>query len=144
MNKNELAVYARKKGLYVKQIKAWKDACMNAKETARYNRKLNASEKERKNSRKKFNAKRSYQLKGFATIEEARAWYAKFVKWYRFEHHHSGIQFLTAAERHAGKSDKILSKRYEVYMKLLKLLIQNVGMVEKRVTGAVSQKSIWI
>lgn len=30
MNETELAEYARKKGLYVEQIKAWKDACMNA------------------------------------------------------------------------------------------------------------------
>ena len=30
MTETELAEYARKKGLYVEQIKAWKDACMNA------------------------------------------------------------------------------------------------------------------
>ena len=30
MNETELAEYARKKGLYVEQIKSWKDACMNA------------------------------------------------------------------------------------------------------------------
>lgn len=30
MSEAELAEYARKKGLYVEQIKAWKDACMNA------------------------------------------------------------------------------------------------------------------
>ena len=28
MSESELAEYARKKGLYVEQIKAWKDACM--------------------------------------------------------------------------------------------------------------------
>ena len=53
MNETELAEYARKKGLYVEQIKAWKDACMNAnggiaKEAARLNRELKDSEKERK------------------------------------------------------------------------------------------------
>jgi len=57
----------------------------------------------------------NYQPKGFASIEEARAWCARFVKWYRFEHHHSGIKFLTPAERHAGKGAKILEKRHEVY-----------------------------
>ena len=46
MNEMELAEYARKKGLYVEQIKAWKDACLNAnggvaKEAARLNRELN-------------------------------------------------------------------------------------------------------
>lgn len=30
MNETELAEYARKKGLYIEQIKAWEDACMNA------------------------------------------------------------------------------------------------------------------
>ncbi len=30
MNETELAEYARKKGLYVEQIKSWKDACLNA------------------------------------------------------------------------------------------------------------------
>ena len=29
MNETELAEYARKKGLYVEQIKAWRDACMS-------------------------------------------------------------------------------------------------------------------
>lgn len=52
MNETELAEYARKKGLYVEQIKTWKDACMNAnggvaKEAARLNRELKDSEKER-------------------------------------------------------------------------------------------------
>ena len=45
MNETELAEYARKKGLYIEQIKAWKDACMNAnggiaKEASRLNREL--------------------------------------------------------------------------------------------------------
>ena len=30
-------------------------------------------------------------------------------------HHHSGIRFLTPADRHSGKSAEILSKRHEVY-----------------------------
>ena len=53
LSETELAEYARKKGLYVEQIKAWKDACMNAnggiaKEAARLNRELKESQKERK------------------------------------------------------------------------------------------------
>ena len=53
LNETELAEYARKKGLYIEQIKAWKDACMNAnggiaKEAARLNRELKESQKERK------------------------------------------------------------------------------------------------
>ncbi len=53
MNESDLAEYARKKGLYVEQIHAWRDACMNAnggvaQEAARLNKALKASEKERK------------------------------------------------------------------------------------------------
>lgn len=56
-----------------------------------------------------------YQPKGFCTLEEAREWCSAFVQWYRFEHHHSGIRFLTPAERHEGRSEEILSARHEVY-----------------------------
>lgn len=57
----------------------------------------------------------NYQPKGFATIEEARGWCAGFVKWYRYEHHHSGICFLCPSEVHAGKAGEILQKRHAVY-----------------------------
>ena len=57
----------------------------------------------------------NYQPKGFASLEEAREWCQLFVNWYRYEHHHSGIKFLTPAERHAGKSDEILKRRHVVY-----------------------------
>ena len=59
MNETELAEYARKKGLYVEQIKAWRDACMNAnggvaKEAARLNKELKESEEERKKLEKEL------------------------------------------------------------------------------------------
>ena len=62
LNEAELAEYARKKGLYVEQIKAWKDACMNAnggiaKEAARLNRELKDSQKERKKLEKELQRK---------------------------------------------------------------------------------------
>ena len=62
MNETELAEYARKKGLYVEQIKAWKDACMNAnggiaKEASRLNRELKDSEKERRKLEKELQRK---------------------------------------------------------------------------------------
>ncbi len=57
----------------------------------------------------------NYQPKGFENLEQARAWCKTFVDWYRFEHHHSGIQFLTPADRHNGKSTEILAKRHAVY-----------------------------
>ena len=57
----------------------------------------------------------NYQPKGFGCPEDARRWCQMFVNWYRYEHHHSGIQFLTPASRHAGKSEEILTKRHEIY-----------------------------
>ena len=62
MNEAKLAEYARKKGLYVEQIKARKDACMNAnggvaKEVVRLNRELKDSQKERKNWKKSLKEK---------------------------------------------------------------------------------------
>ena len=62
MNETDLGEYARKKGLYVEQIKAWRDACVNAnggiaKEAARLNRELKESEKERKRLEKELNRK---------------------------------------------------------------------------------------
>lgn len=57
----------------------------------------------------------NYQPNGFATVNEARDWCRLFVDWYRHEHHHSGIKFVTPAERHAGKSEEILSHRHDVY-----------------------------
>ena len=53
MSEIELAEYARQKGLYVEQIHAWKDDCMNAnggvaQEAARLSKELKATEKEKK------------------------------------------------------------------------------------------------
>mgnify|MGYP004444321717 FL=1 len=62
MNETELAEYARKKGLYVEQIKAWKDACMNAnggvaREAARLSKELKLSKAENKRLEKELNKK---------------------------------------------------------------------------------------
>lgn len=57
----------------------------------------------------------NYQPKGFATIDEAREWCRKFVKWYRCDNHHSGIKFVTPSQRHEGKSEEILAQRHKVY-----------------------------
>ena len=59
----------------------------------------------------------NYQPKGFASIEDARNWCRLFVNWYRYEHHHSGIKFLTPASRHEGKDEEILANRHLIYEK---------------------------
>lgn len=44
----------------------------------------------------------NYQPKGFNDLDEARKWCKKFVHWYNNEHRHSGINFLTPAQRHSA------------------------------------------
>jgi len=57
----------------------------------------------------------AYPKKPFATIDQARAWVLRFVTWYNTEHRHSGIKFVTPAQRHYGQEDVILSHRRTVY-----------------------------
>jgi transposase InsO family protein len=56
-----------------------------------------------------------FPTKGFANLEEARAWGARFVHWYNVEHRHSGIGYVTPAQRHAGEDHGVLAARHEVY-----------------------------
>ena len=52
---------------------------------------------------------------GFASLEEARRWVQRFIHWYSHEHRHSGIQFVTPAQRHQGRDQAILAQRKAVY-----------------------------
>lgn len=58
--------------------------------------------------------------KPFASLDEARAWVEGFVAWYNLEHRHSGIRFVTPAERHEGRDIEILAARVLVYEKARK------------------------
>lgn len=51
----------------------------------------------------------------FNYLSDARDWVAQFVDWYNHEHRHSGIKFVTPAQRHAGEDKAILAKRELVY-----------------------------
>jgi putative transposase len=53
---------------------------------------------------------------GFADLDEARAWAAHFVRWYNHEHRHSGIRYVSPAQRHAGDDTAILAARHELYL----------------------------
>lgn len=53
--------------------------------------------------------------KEFVSIADAREWVEKFVTWYNTKHLHSGINFVTPAERHEGRDEVILAKRIETY-----------------------------
>ncbi|WP_428837339.1 IS3 family transposase [Yersinia rohdei] len=52
---------------------------------------------------------------GFKKLEEARNWVNKFTRWYNEEHRHSGIRYVTPAERHRGEDRELLKKRDELY-----------------------------
>jgi putative transposase len=58
-----------------------------------------------------------YPAKGFASLEDARRWASRFVSWYNHEHRHSGIRYVSPAERHAGQDLHILARRHELYLK---------------------------
>ena len=57
-----------------------------------------------------------YPTSGFATVEDALAWAGEFVTWYNHDHRHSGIRYVSPAERHAGKDRAILGRRHSLYL----------------------------
>jgi transposase InsO family protein len=57
----------------------------------------------------------SYPRKPFTDLEAARDWVRVFTAWYNEEHLHSGIGFVTPADRHEGRVDPILERRRRVY-----------------------------
>lgn len=56
-----------------------------------------------------------YPFKWFSSLEEAREWVTKFVRWYNTEHLHSGINFITPYQRHYGRGEAIMTKRTLTY-----------------------------
>jgi len=56
-----------------------------------------------------------FPSKPFESLEEVQAWTLKFVRWYNLVHKHSGLKFVTPAQRHAGQSARILRQREQVY-----------------------------
>jgi putative transposase len=57
----------------------------------------------------------SYPSKGFASLDEARAWVKRFVDWYNSEHLHSSIAYVTPEQRHEGRDIAILENRRNLY-----------------------------
>ena len=57
----------------------------------------------------------AYPAKPFVSLVAAREWVQTFVQWYNTVHRHSGIQFVTPAERHKGDEQKISAKRQAIY-----------------------------
>ncbi|PJC02658.1 MAG: IS3 family transposase, partial [Gallionellales bacterium CG_4_9_14_0_8_um_filter_59_50] len=57
-----------------------------------------------------------FPAKGFADLDQARAWATGFVHWYNFDHRHSGIRYVSPAQRHAGDDQAILAARHALYL----------------------------
>mgnify|MGYP001179574928 FL=1 len=53
---------------------------------------------------------------GFADLDAARAWASRFVHWYNHEHLHSGIRYVSPANRHDGHDEQILQRRHALYL----------------------------
>ena len=56
-----------------------------------------------------------YPTKPFADLAAAQAWALRFVRWYNEDHQHSGIRFVTPAQRHTGEAFRIIERRKQVY-----------------------------
>ena len=56
-----------------------------------------------------------FPAKGFADLDAARAWALDFVHWYNHEHRHSGIRYVSPAQRHDGGDHAILAARHALY-----------------------------
>jgi putative transposase len=57
----------------------------------------------------------AYPLRAFDTLFAARAWVTVLVRWYKQEHRHSAIRFVTPAQRHANLDQQILDRRAMLY-----------------------------
>ncbi len=57
-----------------------------------------------------------FPAKGFVDLEAARAWARRFVHWYNYDHRHSGIRYVSPAERHDGRDHDILTQRHDLYL----------------------------
>lgn len=62
----------------------------------------------------------TYPSKPFENLDEARKWVAKFSVWYNHSHRHSGLKFVTPAQRHNGEDLNILKQRQCVYLEAKK------------------------
>lgn len=54
-------------------------------------------------------------LKAFDDLLAARHWVTQVVHWYNETHRHSGINYVTPAERHAGRDWALLGQRMAIY-----------------------------
>jgi hypothetical protein len=51
----------------------------------------------------------------FSSLDDAREWVLKFVRWYNEDHRHSALKYVTPDQRHRGQDHALLAKRIELY-----------------------------
>ncbi len=54
--------------------------------------------------------------KRFSDLDHARSWLAGFIHWYNYKHRHSGVGYITPADRHSGIGAKIMAIRNETLL----------------------------
>ena len=57
-----------------------------------------------------------FPARGFPDLDTARDRASRFVHWYNQVHRHSGIRYITPAQRHAGEDRPLLEVRHAVYL----------------------------
>jgi len=80
-----------------------------------------------------------YPHKGFATLDDARSWVHQFATWYNQQHKHSGLKFITPAQRHNGQTEDVMRQR-RWFLRRLKLPTQSAGQKGPG-TGVYQKKS---
>ena len=50
----------------------------------------------------------------FRTIDGARRWFADFIDWYNNSHMHSGLQYVTPAQKRSGQYISIFTERNRI------------------------------
>ena len=53
--------------------------------------------------------------KGFADLDQARQWANSFLQCYNHDHRHSGIRYVSPAQRHVGEDHSVLQARHALY-----------------------------
>ena len=56
-----------------------------------------------------------FPAKGFADLAQAQDLATSFVHWYNVEHRHSGIRYVSPAQRHDGQDQAILAACHVLY-----------------------------
>lgn len=82
-----------------------------------------------------------YPPEGFESLEAAQKWSQTFIGWYNNEHRHSGIRFVTPAQRHQQQDEAVLANRKAI---LEKAKAQNPRRWSGSVRNCEPVGSVWL